>query len=89
MTELGRWLSVTRENARHPPTRNDLGPLFVHTVSGYRLVALQNAGEATTLGGLILEAEPNVDLVGSTHIFDALGRVIKERGLDALESITA
>ena len=40
------------------------------------------------VGGVILEAEPNVDLVGVTHVFDALGRVIQERGLDALEFLT-
>jgi methylmalonyl-CoA mutase cobalamin-binding subunit len=88
LTELARWLEVVRENARNPTTLHDREPLLVQTVSGYRLVALQNASEATTVGGLILEAEPNVDLLGSTHIFDALGHVIEERGLDTLEFIT-
>jgi hypothetical protein len=89
LKELGRWLALVREHGRNPPTRDDRGPLLVHTISGYRLVALQKACEATTVGGLILEAEPSADLIGSTHIFEALGDIIEKRGLDVLGFITA
>jgi hypothetical protein len=91
MAELARWLNVARENDRTAGTRNGGQPLMAHTaaISGYVIVALQRAADGAIVGGLILEAEPKVDLVGSTHIFDAIGRVIEEHGLDELGFITA
>jgi hypothetical protein len=88
--ELGRWLEVAREEAGEHAGRNGRDRRLAHaaTTSGHRLVALQGDGQNAIVGGVILEAAPSVDLVGVTHVFDALGRVIQERGLDALEFIT-
>src|SRR5207344_954135 len=86
VAELGRWVDVARENERNPSTGNDREPLRLQTatIAGHLVVALQHAADGTIAGGLILEAEPNTDLVGSTDVFDALGRVIETYDLDEL-----
>jgi hypothetical protein len=90
VAELRRWLDVARDNARQHTTVDGLDARIAQaaTISGYRLVALQSSTDRAIVGGVILEAEPNVALAGVTHVFDALGRVIQQRGLDALEFIT-
>jgi tetratricopeptide (TPR) repeat protein len=82
--ELGRWLEAG-------PVRADLDSIPAHTatIPGYLAVALQPELGGSLVGGLILEAGPNVDLVGSTYVFDALGRAIEAHGLGALGFITA
>lgn len=86
--ELGRWLDLTREAG---PVRADLDSLPVHTaaIPGYLAVALQSELGGALVGGLILEAGPNLDLVGSTYVFDALARAIEAHGFGALGFITA
>jgi hypothetical protein len=91
VAELGRWVNVARENERNPSTRDDREPVRLHTaaISGYLVIALQRVADRAMVGGLILEGEPKVDLVGSTEIFDALGRIVEDLALDALGFITA
>jgi hypothetical protein len=90
VAELGCWLGAVRDGARQRVTRNshDVRLAQSATVSGYRFVALQSSAECAIVGGVILEAEPTVDLAGVTVVFDALSRVIQERGLDVLAFIT-
>jgi hypothetical protein len=52
------------------------------------LVALHGAPDGKIVGGLVLDGEANLELAGATEIFDALGRVIEERGADVLGFIT-
>ena len=90
VAELGRWLDVARDNAPHHDTRRgrEASSVQAVTVSGYRLVALPSPTERAIVGGIILEGEPSLELVDVTHVFDALGRVIQERGLDTIGFIT-
>jgi hypothetical protein len=53
------------------------------------MVALCRPMAKTVLGGLILEAEPKIDLIGSSELFDELGRIVEEYGSDGLSLITA
>jgi hypothetical protein len=89
VAELGRWVNVARENARNPSTKNDREPVRLHSaaISGYLVVALQRAADAAIVGGLILEGEPSIDRVGSTEIFDALGRIVEDHATDAMDAM--
>jgi hypothetical protein len=89
--ELGRWVSVVRENDSEENTQSGNSALIIDavTASGYRLVALRSSKEKAFVGGLIIEAGPMLDLGGSTNLFDAIGRAIEEQGEDAAELITA
>jgi hypothetical protein len=87
--ELHHWMDVLREN--DPDDTGGYSTLIVdtETVSGFRLVALRRAAEKSLIGGLIIEAEQKVDLVGSSELFDALGRIVEEYGQEAKLLITA
>jgi hypothetical protein len=90
LEELERWMAVVRENDRHGATHDGRSKLVVETVtiSGYRMVALRSDAR-TIVGGLALEVDPKAESVGSSDLFDALGRVVEEHGQDSLCFITA
>ena len=91
LSELGSWMNVVSENARGDSTQTGRSVLFVEAsaITGYRLIALLSAADRIMIGGLILEAEPKLDVVGSTDVFDALGRAVEVHGRDALGFVTA
>ena len=72
LEELARWVEVVRENDRDDAGNAGRSTLVLETVtvSGYRMVALRRPTARTVLGGLILEAEPKIDLIGSSQLFD-------------------
>jgi hypothetical protein len=41
------------------------------------------------IGGLILETEPTADVLGSSDVFDAVGRAVEAHGQDVLGFVTA
>jgi hypothetical protein len=91
LEELARWVQVVRENDGDDASNAGRSTVVLETVtvSGYRMVALCRPMANTVLGGLILEAEPKIDLVGSSELFDELGRIVEEYGSDGLSLITA
>jgi hypothetical protein len=91
IAELGKWLDVVRENVRDESTQEGRSALVVETeaAAGYRLVALRSGAERTVIGGLILEPEPKMDLLGSSDMFDAVGRAVEAHGHDVLGFVTA
>ncbi|HVW24079.1 MAG TPA: protein kinase [Polyangiaceae bacterium] len=88
--ELARWLDVAVDGASQRTTPGSRERMFAPaaTAAGCRLVALQSPADGKIVGGLILEIESGLALVGATDVFEALGRVIGERGLDAFGFIT-
>jgi hypothetical protein len=84
-------LNVVRENALVGGTEHDRSALIVEmpVARDCRLVALRSAAGAAVIGGLILEAEPKLDLIGSSDVFDAVGRAVEAHGQDVLGLVTA
>ncbi len=91
IAELGKWLDVVRENVRDDSTQEGRSVLVIEAeaAAGYRLVALRSAGERSVIGGIILEPEPKMDLLGSSDMFDAVGRAVEAHGHDVLGFVTA
>jgi hypothetical protein len=91
LEELARWVEVVRENDGDDASSAGRSTVVVETVtvSGYRMVALCRPMANTVLGGLILEAESKIDLIGSSELFDELGRIVEGYGSDGLNLITA
>jgi hypothetical protein len=81
IADLHRWLDVVRQKA---------SPLVGETsqAAEYRLVALRSAAERLVIGGLIVEAEAQADLLESSDVFDAVGRAVEAHGHDALGFVT-
>jgi tRNA A-37 threonylcarbamoyl transferase component Bud32 len=91
VTELGCWVDVARENDRAESTHHVHSVLVGETVTvaGYRMIALRGSEDGTIVGGLILEAEAKLDLVGSSHLFETLAGVVEAHAEDAIAFITA
>jgi len=50
---------------------------------------MRSAGDGAVIGGLILEAEPKLDPIDSSDVFDAVGRAVEAHGQDVLGLVTA
>jgi hypothetical protein len=88
--ELGRWIDVLRENLRTHRTGGEGDTsVFETSITSYRLIALQSPAERVIVGGLVLEAEPRLDLVGYGSLFESLGGVLENYGFDSYGFRTA
>ncbi len=90
VSELARWIDVARQNDRDDAQRER--SMFITetvTIAGYRIIILRSVSSKAIVGGLILEMEGRLDLVASSDLFDAVGRIVEEHGDDALSFITA